>query len=291
MREVQRQETAAPDPLRPTEAAALAAWQERVRRNQKQVARAREVEDAPDRYNAIASAFRADPRREDDATLNVLRSLARPDETWLDIGAGGGRYALPLALCTRGVVAVDPSPGMLAVLREAAERYEIGNLDIRQERWPVAAPQSADVALIAHLGYDVAEIGPFLDAMESAAQRLCVAVLFYRQPTWILDRLWPEVHGETRATLPALPEFLTLQLARHRPFEVRLVTQRPPTFESVQQALTFARLQTWVQPGGEKDRRLEALVSRSVTERDGRFAFHWDPLPLGIVTWSPGPRD
>ncbi|MCC7105988.1 MAG: methyltransferase domain-containing protein [Chloroflexi bacterium] len=288
MREEARQETAATDPLRLTEAAALVAWQERVRRNQEQVARVREVEDAPDRYNAIASAFRADPRREDDATLNVLRSLARLDETWLDIGAGGGRYALPLALCTRSVIAVDPSPAMLSVLREAAERHGVGHLEIRQERWPAAV--SADVALIAHLAYDVAEIGPFLDAMDSAAHRLCVAVLFYRQPTWALDRLWPEVHGERRATLPALPEFLTLQLARQRPFEVRLVDQRPPTFESVQQALTFARLQTWVQPGGAKDRRLQDLVSRSVTERDGRYAFHWDPLPLGIVTWGPEPR-
>ena len=39
------------------------------------------------------------------ALLDILLSLARPGETWLDIGAGAGRYALPLALHVREVIA------------------------------------------------------------------------------------------------------------------------------------------------------------------------------------------
>ena len=275
------------DPLRPDASAALAEWAQRVRENREQVDRVREDPERADHYAPIASRFRADPRREDEPALEHLRLLARPGERWLDVGAGGGRYALPLALVAGEVVALEPSAGMLDVLRASMAEYGIGNVTIHQSRWPMAEPVRVDVALIAHVGYDIEEIGPFLDAMEVSARRLCVAVLFWRRPTWAADELWPAVHGQDRATLPALPEFLGLQLARGRPFELRLVEQLPMTYESVEQALTFARMQTWVRPDGDKDRVLQALVAERVTERDGRYAFSWEPNPLGVVTWVP----
>src|SRR6266508_1605855 len=97
---------------------ALVEWAHRVRANRAQVDRVREVADG-DFYAATSSLFVVDPRRSDadDPALAELRRLARPGETWLDIGAGAGRYALPLALIVREVIAVDPSPTMLAGLR------------------------------------------------------------------------------------------------------------------------------------------------------------------------------
>jgi ubiquinone/menaquinone biosynthesis C-methylase UbiE len=81
--------------------AAEAAWSDRVRANREQVDRVREVPDGADFYARVTSLFRADPHRVDDAVVDLLRTHARPDDTWLDIGAGGGRYALPLALAVR----------------------------------------------------------------------------------------------------------------------------------------------------------------------------------------------
>src|SRR5436305_2593495 len=104
--------TGVSDALRPTAEEALRAWGARVRANREQVEHFREASPA-DFYAPIASMFRADPRRQDEPALQALRQLARPDDTVLDIGAGGGRYALPLALATREVVAIEPSEGML----------------------------------------------------------------------------------------------------------------------------------------------------------------------------------
>src|SRR5207249_6096338 len=103
---------------------------------------------------------------------------------------------------------------MLRVLREGMAEHAIANIEVINGRWPeVSDGLEADVALISHIGYDVEEIGPFLDAMEMAARRLCVAVLLEQPPPTEADRLWPEVHGEVRAALPSLPEFLALLLA------------------------------------------------------------------------------
>src|SRR5579871_354553 len=97
------------NPLRPMESEALGEWSRRVHANREQVNRFREVEDGSDFYGPIAARFEADPRWRDDPALDALLALAQPGGTWLDVGAGGGRYALPLALVIREVVALDPS--------------------------------------------------------------------------------------------------------------------------------------------------------------------------------------
>jgi len=273
------------DALRPTAQAALDAWAARVRANREQVEQFREASPA-DFYAGIADIFRADPRRESEPTLEALRGLVLPDETLLDIGAGGGRFALPLALMAREVVALDPSEGMLRVLREGMAEHSIDNIRVISGRWPGDAENLvADVSLISHLGYDVEDIGPFLDAMEASARRMCVAVLLERPPPTPADRLWPLIHGVERAALPALPEFLTLLMARGRLPEIRLVERSPQSYTSPDVLLTWLRGQLWVTPGGAKDQKLQQLIREQAEERDGRTTLDWSPVRVGIVTW------
>jgi SAM-dependent methyltransferase len=272
------------DALRPSAADALAAWAARVRANREQVEQFREASPT-DFYAPIAGMFRADPQRQDEPALQALRALVRPDDTVLDIGAGGGRYALPLALQTREVIAVDPSEGMLRVLREGMAEHGIANVRVVAGRWPPGEAPSADVALISHLGYDVEDIGPFLDAMEAAARRQCIAVLLAQPPPSEADRLWPAIHGVERAALPSLPEFITLLLARGKLPEVRLVDRAPQSYDQPEQALAWLRGQLWTAPNGPKDQQLQALMCERLQQNQGRFALSWAPVRMGIVTW------
>jgi hypothetical protein len=215
--------------LRPPAAEAEAAWHDLV------VAEREQVEGLPDRpraedfYAPIAQAFKADPHRSDEPLLDVLRTLVRPDETWIDIGAGGGRYTLPIALLARRVYAVEPSAGMRAALAEAARENAIDNVDVFDERWPgPSSAPAADTALISHVGYDIADIGPFLDEMEAHASRKCVAVLFHRAPLSDFAALWAPVHGEERVQLPAMGELMTLLFARGATPELRFLDLPPP---------------------------------------------------------------
>lgn len=275
------------DPLHPDRDAALAAWAQRVRANREQVERTRESAPAADFYAPFAPRFRADPRRTDDAALDVLRSLIDRDETWMDIGAGGGRYALPIALRAKEVIAVEPSEGMIGVLREGMAEYGIQNIRIVPSTWPMDGAPEADVCLISHVGYDIEQIGPFLDGMEASARRLCVAVLLDRAPASAASPFWEAVHGEPRAELPALREFLALQLARGRLCEVRLSGRDMQTFDSPEAPLDFLRMQLFIEPGGEKEQRLRAALSEALVPVDGRFALSTEPMALGVVTWQP----
>jgi SAM-dependent methyltransferase len=275
------------DPLSPSVGSLLDAWRDRVVADKSQVERSREEADPTDFYAPVASRFRMDPQRTDDPTLNELLALARAEDVWLDVGAGGGRYALPLALRVREVVAIDPSPSMVSALREDAQAALIENIRVIEARWPTDSPPAGDVALMAHVGYDIAEIGPFLDQAEASASRLCVAVMGESAMTTVSTLFWNDIHGEARVRLPALPELVTLLFARGRLPQVRLVERTPPTFDSIDDALAMARRQLWLRPGSAKDEKLRALISRAVTERDGRYAFEWTPTKIGVVSWSP----
>jgi len=275
------------DALSPDVADLLEAWRTRVRDDNAQVDRCREVADPADFYGPVADRFRMDPRRTDDPTLNALLALARPDDVWLDVGAGGGRYALPLALAVREVVAIDPSPAMLAALRDDAAADEITNVRVIGARWPMPELPSGDVGLFAHVGYDIAEIGPFLDALESSARRLCVAVMGESAMQTTATLFWQRIHGEPRVRLPALPELLVLLSARGRLPQITLADRTPPTFETLDEALAMARRQLWLKEGSAKDLTLRRLVEDTATERDGRYAFDWAPTRIGIVSWVP----
>jgi SAM-dependent methyltransferase len=273
------------DALRPSPDDLLRAWAARVRANREQVDQFREASPA-DFYAPIAGMFRADPRRRDEPTLEALRELIQPTDSVLDIGAGGGRYALPLALIAREVVAIEPSEAMRRVLAEAMSEFDIRNVRAVNGRWPdVSGDLEGDVALMSHIGYDVEDIGPFLDAMESAARRLRIAVLLAQPPPTEADRFWPEVHGVQRAALPSLPEFLALLLARGRLFEVRLVERSPQSYEHPDQVLGWLRQQLWTAPGGEKDAVLQRLAHERLREREGRYALSWDPVRVGVVVF------
>ena len=277
---------------------AQAAWARRVGENREQVDRVREAPDGSDFYAPVSSIFRDDPDRTGDPVLDALRRHVRPADHVLDIGAGAGRYALPLARAVRRVVAIDPSASMLGALREAMADHAISNVLVIEDRWPDAAVsvEPVDVSLIAHVGYDVEAIGPFLGAMEAATRRTCLAVMMERTPASIAEPFWPPVHGESRVPLPALPAFVDLLVARGRTPSVELVETTRRRWNGRGELEGFIRRQTWTSPGSAKDgRMLELLDSWLVTADDGSVELSvGEPLTIGLVAWSPassGPRE
>lgn len=261
------------------------AWARRVRANREQVDRFREVPDGADFYASTSSIFRADPDRTDDDAANVLLGLARPTDVWLDIGAGAGRYALPLARHVREVVAIEPSPGMATALAEVTAEHAITNVRQVAARWPMERAPSGDVALMAHVGYDIDAIGAFLDAVEAAAPRR-VALLMEQQPAMAAAPFWAAIYGEARIPLPALPEFVDLLQARGATPAVSRLPATPARYGSFDDLLAFLRRQTWVAPGGARDRMLVDRARATAVETPEGWRLAAEPPIVGVVTWG-----
>ncbi len=271
--------------LRPSEADAAAAWAAMVDADAAQVARVREPEPAGDFYAPIAPRFRAGARPS--LELPPLLAHAEAGDTWLDIGAGGGRFALPLSEHVARVIAVEPSEAMRAVLTEGIRETSRSNVSVRDLYWPDPAwTDRVDISFAAHSIYDIHEILPFIDAMELHSKRLCIAVLADQPRGAHLARLFEAVHGEPFAPLPGLREFIALLSARGRRFDVTTVTGEPTATTSLDDASAHARRLLWLTAGSPKEQRIRALVEE------------WWPAPggvllpaargyFGIVAWQP----
>ena len=127
----------------------------------------------------------------------------------------------------------------------------------------------ADVALIANVGHDTELIGPFVDALDAAARRACVAVMQERPPASIAAPFFLAVHGEPREPLPALPDFLDLLAARGSEPVVEILERPARAWRSRDEILTFLRRQTWVRPGAPADAASQGELDARLGGRPG----------------------
>ena len=128
-------------------------WNEMVRAEHEQSDSMRKENPPVDSWSRFAQQFRADPRRTNDPLLNHLRRLVSSEQVVLDVGAGGGRLALPIALEAKKVIAVEPSPSMCRVLREVAVEFDVRNVEVVESDWLDAEVPEVDLAICCHVLY------------------------------------------------------------------------------------------------------------------------------------------
>ncbi|MDA1010132.1 MAG: methyltransferase domain-containing protein [Chloroflexi bacterium] len=274
-----------PSVLRPTEAQALADWRRLVLADREQVERIRE-DDRGDYYESVAGSFR--PGRRDSVEWPLVASLAQPGDTWLDIGAGGGRFAIPLAELVERVIAVEPSGSMRGALEQAVSESGRSNVDVRDAYWPVADwTDEVDVSLAAHATYDTEDLGAWLDAQDAATRRTGIGVFGCHARGAQVADFFEAVHGEPMATLPALTEFVAVLGARGCQYEVHTVATheeaapRPP-----EDAYRTLRRFLWLREGSERDARMRALADEWYGTADGLALPPMRPW-VGVVSWVP----
>jgi len=102
---------------------------------------------------------------------------ANPESTVIDIGAGTGGWAIPMARHARTVTALEPSSGMIAVMKENILAEAIANIDIVQGSWPDTRVVPHDFSLCSHAMYGVADLPAFVNAMSRATRKTCMMLL------------------------------------------------------------------------------------------------------------------
>ena len=266
---------------------AVETWAEMVRTEHEQSDRKRGVRPS-DHWTDYARQFKDDPHRQGDPVVEALLANLKPGDTLLDVGAGGGRLALPLALSCRSVTAVEPSPSMCAVLQETANEYGIDNVSIVQSGWVDAEVEPADVILCSHVVYVIEDIGAFVRKLNSHARRLVLCVLFQSPPQAQIYGLWEQVHGEPRHPLPCLPEFLPVLEELGISAEVTEIGgQGPRGFDSLEEARTLIPRRLYVAPDTPEMERLERALQESLFEEDGLWQVRGTPAVRPcIVAWE-----
>ncbi len=240
-----------------------------------------------DHWHGMTVSFRDDPRRADDPLLNRLAREVQPRQTLIDVGAGPGRLALPLALRCRHVTAVEPSPAMAHAFREEADAHHIRNVTLLQSTWEDAQTDPADIVLCSHVIYTVRHIDKFIEKLTAHATERVLVILHWDPPQHRAYRLWPDVHGEERIPLPAAPQLLEVLDEMHVSYNVEdLPTPEFHGFQSPDEAWRQTRGMLFLTEGSKKDRRLREVIPNHLEQRDGQlFLKHSKPMRPILITW------
>jgi 2-polyprenyl-3-methyl-5-hydroxy-6-metoxy-1,4-benzoquinol methylase len=152
--------------------------------------------DRRERAESYDVASRRKNRGRRDGLLELIRANLRPEDTVVDIGAGTGRWTIPLAEAAARVTAVEPARAMSDILiRNAAETGVSCKIDIVTATWEEATVGMHDIAVCFHGIYMSADLAAFVDKMEAHARRRCYLGLRHIAVDGIIQELALEIHG------------------------------------------------------------------------------------------------
>ena len=183
---------------------------------------------------------------------------------------------------------------MRAELANLQIEHGITNVDLRDQRWPSDDPRidgMADVALISHVGYDIEQIGAFLDTMDRSATRECVALQFDHAPGSMFWQIWPAIHDEEHARLPGALDFIELLQARGASVDAgeleRTGDRQRFVFDTVDDAMDWARRRLWLAEDSAKLPLLRDELAGLLVEADGGWSLPDRPTQM-LIRWRTG---
>lgn len=225
--------------------------------------------------------------RSSDPFLLALKHAARPADTVLDVGAGAGRYALPLAPDVTRVTAVEPSAGMRSQLEREAAAQGLTNISIVAAGWEEAHVDPHDIAFVAHVLYFVRDVVPFLEKLDRSARRACYILHRVEDLTAPLAPLWREIWGRERPPEPGFLDLYNLLFAVGIRANVQLTDRAfAARYDSFDEAMEEARQLLGLAPDEHShDGRIRTLLSEALVERDGRLGFPSGPQ-MAIIRWA-----
>lgn len=220
-----------------------------------------------------------------EAVLDILKSLVQPGDTVLDVGAGTGRYALPLARVARRVTALDPSPAMLARLREKMRVQGISNIDLLESTLEDAELAPHDLVLAAWSLYRQRDILAGLRQLVQVARRALVIVdgdsgLFLPG-----ERPHEPARVGVWGAVPGIPNYLYFagmlwQIGARA--EVRVVYH-----ERAYRGATPREVAAQLAPAAAKPEEIDrfaAELAPLLSQANGVYHYHC-ALPVGVVIW------
>jgi len=183
----------------------------------------------------VAWYQRADARSDyAERVFAAIGDILADCRTALDVGAGFGALAVPLAGRMQRVTALEPAPAMSRALRATAARRGLSNLTVIEAAWGEVSLPPHDLVICAHVGPLLGRGSEFLAAVSAHARRAVVLVrdmpgdedkFFFRELYPILLGRDYERSSDYQETLDELGaagvplEMTPIEYASDQPFE------------------------------------------------------------------------
>lgn len=239
----------------------------------------------------VAWYRRADERSDYAArVLGALGPALDGCQDALDVGAGFGALALPLARRLESVTGLEPSPAMARSLRAAAAASDLANVAVIEAAWGEVPVRRHDLVVCAHVGGLLAGDSPFLLHAERVARRLVAFVrdlpagpgddkFFYRE-------LYPALLGRSYEHRCRADDTVAgLERLGIRPTVTPIEYSSDQPFDSLEEACDF--WMTYMGLEGEKPRAfLRSFVGQRLERHGGQLIARLRKR-AAVIMWSP----
>lgn len=218
-----------------------------------------------------------------EGTLAAIQVLVRPDDTLLDVGAGAGRFAVPLAHQVRQVTALDHARPMLALLEQQARAQRLTNITVQEAPWETATTAPHDVVLAAWSLYRLPDLLAGMKKLIAATRRTLIIVAgaghsVRHDP--LLSRYWP--HVDQNDTPMHIYYYGVLWQAGVHPdlqivYDCHLIRGETPQAIARQLA-----------PEAATDSEMEAFCERlrpQMQQQEQGWSYT-QPVPVGLLVWQ-----
>ena len=237
----------------------------------------------PKYWDARAKSFAAETSRRRDGFVELLEPWLGPHKTLIDVGAGAGRYAAPLADRLDWVTAVEPSQGMRDLIPAR------DNMTVIATDWEQAEPAPADLVICCHVLYGVADAPAFIAKLEAAATERVFIQLRHGQLRTPSDPLWELMVGTPRARQPQFGDLWNLleQLGIHADVAV-LEYQGSQSWASREEFL--AEYRPPLEAHWDEARAEEWMAANLASDADGRLVYGRGTSRAGVAHWRPASK-
>jgi SAM-dependent methyltransferase len=196
-----------------------------------------------------------------------------PEYTVLDVGAGTGRLAIPIAKRVKSVMAIDSSKGMLACLQENMEKEGITNITCVNKRWEDVELgvdiEQHDVVIASHS----VSTQEAVTKMDAASKKYVYILTFAGR--WMgngeEEGLWKAIYGERQRQRAWHSDYILLYNILHdMKIYANLKIQESESeqrYESLDDAVTKWKEMRDIPP--EKEGVLRSYLSKILVEDDG----------------------
>ena len=240
-----------------------------------------------ERWRRVARQLDSGGRGLPDPLLDYILGRLTPEMSVLDIGAGIGRWTLPIARAVRCVTAVEPLAGMRQVLVERAASHGITNLEVVDDPWLEAEMSPHDVAIAAHATYTTPDLLRFARKMDASARRSCYLALRVPAHDGVIGELSERLRGRWHDS----PNFIVgYNLLLSAGFCGNVLMEPRPvrywTDATLDEAVARAKRHLHLEDASQ-DAAIREVLSRRLQFVDG--VYRWpDCMRSALIWWDRG---
>ena len=221
-----------------------------------------------------------------DVLLDFVKQQLKPEDTAIDIGAGTGRWTIPLAGVVSKVTAIEPAKSMYDILIRNAEAAGIASkIHLISDTWENAQVEKHDIVACFHAMYMSADFRAFIHKIESHARKYCYLGIRHFPIDGIIQELGEKIHGNRHDS----PNFI---IAYNALYQMGIYAnvfmedlRQTWTDTTLEEGFARAKRHLNLVDDSSHDERVRTTLERRLVFKDGLY--HWpDSMSTALVWWK-----